>query len=152
MKKTLNQLFWETRGPSVEYEGRTVHRIVVRNVKRPGRFLVRFLEAAQEPIQALSIDIERGNLIVQGVESRKVLLRFDTGPGVVLLRYQPSRNGSDISFYNSWIDEDGLTLAWENHSGMLLEETGSKMILHCSDGWEAPTFDNLVVEIEFLKD
>ncbi len=53
MKKTLGDLFWETRGPTVEFEGQTVHRIVVRHVTKPGRFLVRFLQSVQEPIQAL---------------------------------------------------------------------------------------------------
>ncbi len=36
------------------------------------------------------------------------------------------------------------------HAGMLVAETGNKMILRCSDGRGEPTFDDLIVEIEFL--
>ena len=38
------------------------------------------------------------------------------------------------------------------HAGMLVEETENKMILHCSDGRGEPTFDDLVVEIDFLDE
>ena len=152
MNRTLDDLCWESGAPSAEFEGRTVHRIAVRHVTKPGCFLARMIRASEEPIQALSIHIESGKLIVPGIESSKILLCFDAPPEVVMVRYKPSRKGSDIIFYNSWIHEDGHTVHWINHAGMLVEEAGDKMTLHCSDGWYAPTFDNLVVEIEFLND
>ena len=152
MKKTLGSLFEEATGPTVEYEGLTVHGVVRRHVTKPGRFLVRCLKAVQEPIQSLSIDMDTGKLIVPSGESPRVLIRFDTAPDVVLVKYHPSRNGGDLVLYNSWVDEKDSIDAWLNDSGMLVEETGNKMILRCSDGWGEPTFDDLIVEIEFLKD
>lgn len=152
MKKTLAELWMETRGPTVRYEGRTVHGVIFRDVKKEGRFIVRFVKAAPKPLQALLIDIDPGKLLVEDSESAKMILRLDTCPDIVEVRYRPTRKGSRISMYNAWINEDGGVDAWLMNSGMLVEEVGNKMTLRCSDGRGEPTFDDLVVEIEFLKD
>jgi hypothetical protein len=81
-----------------------------------------------------------------------MILRLDTAPDTIEVRYNPSRQGSRITIYNGWINESGGTDAWLMHAGMLVEETGNKMTLRCSDGRGEPTFDDLVVEIEFLED
>ena len=152
MKETLADLFWRASGPTVQYEGLTVHGAVFRYVKKPGRFRVRFLASVQKPIQALCIDIDPGKLIIEDEAFSKTILRRDTAPDVVLVGYQPSRNGSKITLYNSWINKNGGIEAWLVHAGMLVEETGDKMILRCSDGLGEPTFDDLVVEVTFLQD
>jgi hypothetical protein len=150
MKRTLAQLFGEAKGPTVEYEGRTVHGVVFRHVNRAGTFVIRFIKAVPVPLQALRIRIDSGKLFVENSESAQILLRLDTAPGVVNVRYQPSPMGGRISFYNAWINEDGGVDAWLVNAGMLVEETANKMILRCSDGRGEPAFDDLIVEIEFL--
>jgi hypothetical protein len=152
MKKTLAELFADAPGPVVQYEGLTVHGAVFRYVNKEGHFVVRFLHAVNKPIQALAINIRPGKLIIVGEESPKMILRLDTSPDVVEVRYLPSINGSKISLYNAWINEDGGTDAWLMHAGMLVEEKGNKLLQRCSDGRGEPTFDDLVVEIEFLDD
>ena len=152
MKKTLAELFEEAAGPVVRYEGLTVHGAVFRHVKAPGRFLVRFISAVTEPVQALRINITPGVLMVADEQAQRMILRLDTSPKVVEVRYQPSRDGSKITLYNAWINEDGQTDAWLMHAGMLVEEKGNKTILHCSDGRGDPTFDDLIMEVEFFDD
>jgi hypothetical protein len=152
MKRTLAQLFMASNGKPVLYEGRLVYAAVFRNVQEPGRFVVRFLRAVPDPIQALGIDIDAGKLIIEGEESPKMILRLDTAPNVVEVEYRPPRKGTKVWIYNEWINEKGGTDAWLMHAGMLVEEDGNKMILRCSDGRGEPTFDDLVVEIEFLDD
>lgn len=152
MKKTLAQLFGEADGPTVEYEGRTVHGIVFRHVNAPGRFVVRFIKAVPLPLQALCIRIKPGKLLIEDTEAANMILRLDTSPDVVNVAYRPGRKAGRIGIYNAWINEDGGTDAWLVHAGMLVEETGNKMLLRCSDGRGEPTFDDLVVEIEFLDD
>jgi hypothetical protein len=152
MKKTLAQLFRASRGKPVLYEGQMVYAAVFRNVEKQGRFIVRFLKAIPNPIQALGIDIDPGTLIIAGEKASKMILRLDTAPDIVEVVYVPSRKGSMISIFNEWINEDGGTDAWLMHAGMLVEETGNKMVLRCSDGRGEPTFDDLVVEIEFPED
>jgi hypothetical protein len=100
----------------------------------------------------LGIDIDPGTLIIAGEKASKMILRLDTAPDIVEVVYVPSRKGSMISIFNEWINEDGGTDAWLMHAGMLVEETGNKMVLRCSDGRGEPTFDDLVVEIEFPED
>jgi hypothetical protein len=152
MKEILEELFMASRGKPVLYEGRFVHAAVFRNVSKRGRFLVRFLKAAQEPIQALGLRIDQGTLSIEGEDSPKMILRLDTAPDVVEVEYRPPRKGTKVWIYNEWINEKGGTDAWLMHAGMLVEETGNKMTLRCSDGRGEPTFDDLVVEIEFLDD
>ena len=151
-KKTLSELFADAPGPVVQYEGLTVHGAVFRYVNKAGRFVVRFFHAVHNPIQALAINIRPGQLFIAGEESPKMLLRLDTSPNVVEVRYLPSSNGSKISLYNAWINEEGGTDAWLTHAGMLVEEIGNKITLRCSDGQGEPTFDDLIVEIEFMDD
>ena len=152
MKKTLAQLFGESKGPTVQYEGKTVHGVVFRHVDTPGRFAARFIRAVPLPVQALCIDIEPGKLIVEDSEAPNMILRLDTSPGVVNVFYRPSTKGSRMSIYNAWINEDGGIDSWLVNAGMLVEETGNKMLLRCSGGRGEPTFDDLIVEIEFLGD
>ena len=129
---------------------RRVHAAVFREVTKPGRFMVRFIKAVETPLQALSIDIDRGKLLIAGVEASNMILRLDTSPQIVDVRYRSSPRGDRIAIYNSWINDYGGIDSWIANAGMLVEETGNKMILRCSDGLAEPTFDDLVVEIEFL--
>ena len=152
MKETLAELFTQAQGPTVDYNGLTVHGAVFRPVKKPSRFIVRFIKYVERPVQALLIDIDTGKLFVEDSVSSKMILRLDTSPHVVEVRYEPSHQGSKVIIYNGWINENGGTDAWLMHSGMLVEETGNKMILRCSDGLGEPTFDDLIVEIEFVDD
>ena len=156
MKKSLDDLFEEARIGPVEYEGLAVHRIVTRKVYKPGQFIIRFLKAAPYPIQGLRINIEPGKLFIEDDTYTRVLLRLDIITDDVLVKYQPSSKGSEIVFYNGWMYENEVLHAWFNNSGMLVEEQGNKLILHCSDGYgdyyREPSFDDLIVEIDFLND
>ena len=152
MKKTLAELFGEADGPTVRYEGKTVRSAVFRYVNESGQFIVRFIRAVPLPLQALRLHIDPGKLLIEDTESAQMLLRLDTSPQVVNVRYLPERNGSRIGIYNAWINEDGGVDAWLVNAGMLVEETGNKLLLRCSDGRGEPTFDDLIVEIEFLDD
>ncbi len=152
MKKTLAQLFKESKGRPVTYGHCLVHGAVFRNVAKPGRFIVRFIKAVRKPVQALMIDIDVGILLIADTESAKMILRLDTSPDVVEVLYRPSGQSSRIAIYNGWINDKGGVDAWLVHAGMLVEDAGNKMILRCSDGWGEPTFDDLIVEIEFPED
>jgi len=151
-KKILEELFRETHGKPVTYEGRLVHTIAYRHAPAPGRFIVRFIKAVADPIQALAIHIDPGTLLIADTESPKMILRRDTSPDVVEVRYRPSNEESRLLFFNEWINENGGVDAWLTHAGMLVEEAGNKMTLRCSHGWYEASFDDLVVEIEFLDD
>lgn len=152
MKKILARMFRESKGKPVAYNGRLVHAAVFRNVTKPGRFIVRFRSAIRNPVQALNLDIEPGTFLIEGGVSSKMILRLDTSPDVVEVHYRPSDWESRIAIYNAWIDESGRVDAWMMHAGMLVEETENKMILRCSDGRGEPTFDDLIVEIDFLDE
>lgn len=157
MKKVLGELFMEAKSPTIEYKGVTVHAAVFRHVSKPGRFIVRFIKAKSVPIQALRINLKKGALTISELADvdpgdPKIILRLDTCPDVVEVHYRPPRKGGRLTFYNAWIDENDQIDAWVMHAGMIVEETEKKILLGCSDGIGEPTFDDLIVEIEFLDD
>jgi hypothetical protein len=150
MKNTLAELFMAAAGPTVEYEGRIVHAAIFRQVTQPGSYLVRFVKAVRKPLQVLGMAIDKGELRVEDTTAQKIALWYDSSPDVVEVHYRPYPGGDRLSIYNMWEDEEGTVHAWLVHAGMLVEEIGNKMILRCSDGWGKPTFNDLIVEIEFL--
>ncbi len=152
MKKTLAELFMAAAGPTVEYEGRVVHAAVFRQVTQPGFYIVRFIKAVRKPLQVLGMAIDEGELTIEGTTAKKIALWYDFSPDVVKVHYRPSPGGDRLSIYNMWEDEQGTVHAWLVHAGMIVEEAGNKMILRCSDGLGDPTFDDLIVEIEFRDD
>ncbi len=158
MKRVLGELFMEAKSPTIEYKGVTVHAAVFRCVSKPGRFIVRFIKAKPDPIQALRINIDKGGALtikeLADIErgDPKIILRLDTCPDVAEIHYRPSRKGSRLTFYNAWINEQDQIDAWIMHAGMIVEETEKKILLGCSDGIGEPSFDDLIVEIEFLDD
>ena len=157
MKQTLAELFRKTAGKPIEYKGITIHAAIFRHVSKPGRFMVRFIKAKPEPIQALRINLPKGRLTIKELADvdpgdPKIILRLDTCPDVNEVHYRPPRKGGRLTFYNAWIDEHDQIDAWVMHAGMIVEETEKKILLACSDGIGEPTFDDLIVEIEFLND
>lgn len=152
MKKILVELFNEAKGPTVEYEGLIVHSIVFKYVTKPGRYMVRFMKGVSKPPQGIGIAINKGELTVEDTTAKRIALWYDYCPEVVEVMYRPPRDGGRLSIYNIWENEGGGVEAWIMHAGMLVEESGNKMILRCSDGRGEPTFDDLIVEIEFLDD
>jgi hypothetical protein len=152
MTKSLNTLFMEAGGPTVQYNGLSVHRAIFRHVKQRGRYLVRFINAISKPLQGVGIAIDKGSLTVEDATAKRIALWYDYSPAVVTVYYRPSREGGRLSIYNIWEDENGTVQAWLMNAGMLMKETGNKILLRCSDGRGEPTFDDLIVEIEFLND
>jgi hypothetical protein len=152
MKKKLADLWRETTGATVTFEGKTVHAVVFKEVRNAGRLLIRFVEAIAYPIQALRMDIDPGEFLIDGETASKMILRLDTAPTTVAVNYRASPQAGKLTIYNAWIDDNGQIDRWAMHAGMLVEENGNKMTLRCSDGRGEPTFDDMVVEIEFLDD
>jgi hypothetical protein len=152
MKKTLADMFKASRGEPVNYGDRLVHAAVFRKVIKPSAYIVRFILAIPKPMQGLGIAIDQGNLTVEETTAKRIALWYDSSPRVVTVRYRPSTDGGRLSIYNVWEDENGGIDAWLMNAGMLVEEAGNKMTLRCSDGLGEPTFDDLIVEIEFLED
>ncbi len=152
MTEILEDIFHRTRKPTVQYKGLTVHAAYFKHVTRPGMFVLRFLHEILHPVQAFSIHLDDGKLVVEGQEAQRGIFRRDTCPELVIGYFEPPPWGTRISLFNEWIDENGNSDAWIGHAGMLVEEFGNKVFFHCSDGKGEPTFDDLIVEIEFIDD
>jgi hypothetical protein len=46
----------------------------------------------------------------------------------------------------------GDTQAWIGNAGILIEQRADHVVLRCSDGYDEPTFDDLVVTVSIRRD
>jgi hypothetical protein len=64
------------------------------------------------------------------------------------VRPRSSRTPATLRVWNAWRDSTGTMQAWIGEAGMLVEEPArGEFVLRCSDGFDAPTFGDLVVRI-----
>ena len=143
---TLAQKFAASFGAPVRVGdewAQPIHRILARN---GDGLCVRWIRQVEDPVQGLSISVDRGLLRVAGVESRDIVLWGDTAPAVSVLEVVGDAN-REISIWNCWrIGDDGIQ-AWVGNAGMIVEEVADDSYRYrCNSGIEL-SFEDLVVEV-----
>src|SRR5262249_34485511 len=120
-----------------------------RRIQAGDRFTIEFLSWTSELVQGLTLRTKRGLLEVNDVESSVISLWMDTAPAVVDVECLTSGRDGLLMVSNRWVRPDGVKDEWTNNAGMLVEDSGNRVLLHCSNGYGEPDFDNLVVELRF---
>lgn len=147
-RKTFGELFAEARGGPIEFRGTEVHAIFELPVSAPTDLAVRFVSANSAVRQALRMGVVDGHVIVNGQQSREIVLWADTAPPRVRLQVVPTAERAVVSLWNAWEDESGAMQAWIGDCGMVIEAARRGVTLRCSDGLGAPDFSDLVVRID----
>ncbi|MEW6352613.1 MAG: hypothetical protein AB1646_26500 [Thermodesulfobacteriota bacterium] len=151
-RKELWEMFAASKGEPVEYKGKTVHQMAVQNVSGRGKVRARFLQAADAPVQGLLVEIEKGTILWNERERKLFGFWSDSVVEGAEPEYKTLSEGSRVKIYNAWREKgSGLVFARCLHAGMLVKETGNRLILRCSDGIGEPDFNDLVAEVEFVK-
>lgn len=102
--------------------------------------------------QALRLRLESGGLEIQGQRLDDVVLWSDTSPSELIAAVRRDHDGVPmvIRVWNAWRDNMGAMQAWIGHSGMVVEQLSDRTTeFRCSDGFEALTFDDLVIRLTF---
>jgi hypothetical protein len=105
------------------------------------------LEASQSRPQAIRLKARAGTIWLNDQPLDDVVLWSDSMPPVVTaaLRPQSSEEPMTLRVWNAWRDPTGTMQAWIGDAGMIIEEPSpDTVVLHGSDGFDAPTFDDLV--------
>lgn len=149
--KSFGELWMETKGAPLDYEGQTVFPIYVRKITGKTIITIRRKTHKQEIPRGIQIAIEgnRAMLQINGERGKQIMLWSDTSPDEIEI-LADAKAGADIMIWNAW-KIDGIKHAWTGNAGMLISENNNKVLLSCSDGFKAPDFTNLVVEIEFKQ-
>lgn len=151
----LSELFMAAQGAPIEVDGQLVHMMYeLPPIGGPATLHVS-LEASETRPQGVRLKARNGKVQVNDRLVDDVVLWSDTVPPIVTAIVQPQspRKPMTLRVWNAWRDPAGTMQAWIGDAGMLVEEDEpGKVVLRCSDGFDAPTFDDLVVHLTLTVD
>ena len=142
----LSRLFAEAQSSQIDWGG-PLHSMVELPTSLTC-MTVRFLRAKTCPTQGLRVKVRGGSIQVESTTSSDVVLWRDSAPDEVLIRVRwPARGSRALRVWNVW-RAHGVTQAWIGNAGMRVASVSTAgYVLQCSDGWGAPDFTDLMVEI-----
>jgi len=149
MSETLSKRFEAANGATIFYEGRELHRSLVLPVSRGDSLDLRFVRSTERPVQGFGIKCERCQVKVADTLATNVALWRDTAPSEITINVAKAKPGARILIRNYWRDEKyGTTMYYLNNAAIeIVYRADGVIVLHCSDGWLGPDFEDLVAEI-----
>jgi hypothetical protein len=158
-KAKLSDLFVLSDGAPIERAGDLVHLMYDVPVEPNQRITCTFLEASILRPQGLRAKVINGNLLLGSrvydnvLDSRvydNVVFWSDTAPSVVRFEVLPGGDADALTLrlWNAWRDTGDVFQAWIGNAGIVVEDHGQSLTLHCSDGWNGPNFHDLVVRVD----
>lgn len=148
MSRKLADLFRESRGKPIVLAGREVHMMYeFAGPAAQDELSIRFAPPSPARDQALRIRADGGLLEVNGQALEDVVLWSDSTPELVVVGFQPAGDKMSLRIWNAWRDPAGTMQAWIGNAGILVEHHHGSTVLRCSDGFDDPTFDDLVATL-----
>ena len=165
---SLGELFWNARGSSVVYEGKTVFRIDRFPVKN-GDKLKFCIESTNSPFpQGFAVDIEgkcecRGEIWKKGkrvkmifwedaqlVDPKNIEITVFTNKDFVVINNLWEVEYPDVSagLYQENFNMKKRTDSWTGDCGMLIEEIPNGRRYRCNDGRPSSSFDSIVFTVK----
>lgn len=151
----LAELFEAAKGAPVELNGKLVRMMYELTGLTEGHALrIAFTKVNGARPQALRMKARGGRLDVNGQLLDDVVLWTDSAPSPAIVTLRPMANQPmSVRMWNAWRDPAGSMQAWIGNSGIVVDEGPSgRVVLRCSDGFDDPTFDDLVVEVQVVPE
>lgn len=105
------------------------------------------MQASSEHLQGLVLEVRSGTLEVNDAASNEMVFWADTAPPEFAVMVKPDGSPTTIRAWNVWLDHRGVEHAWIGDAGIVVQQAEHRTTLLCSDGFDAPTFDDLTVQI-----
>jgi hypothetical protein len=144
----LAELLSAAGGGPIDWSGQRVHMMYELPQREADQeLLITFGQPSPARPQGLRIKVRGGLVELNGEALDDVVLWSDTAPETVLLRFVPAKakGPMTVRFWNAWRDTSGTMQAWIGNAGMLVEtQDDGTTVLRCSDGFDEPSFDDLV--------
>jgi hypothetical protein len=153
MTSKLAELFQASNGAPIEWQGKTVRMMYEVLGLHAGQVIqITFEKVSSARPQAVRLKARGGRLEVNGQVLDDIAIWSDSATNPVRLVVRPATDSNPISVrvWNAWRDSAGTMQAWIGNSGIVVEEGGKAVVLHCSDGFDEPVFDDLVAQFEIL--
>lgn len=157
MAQKLSDLFEAARSPVVEWQGKLVYGMYeLPGMSEDEDLRIEFSDPSPARPQALCLGVRGGRLEINNQLLSEIALWSDSAPRVVVARARPRRGKVvTVRLWNAWRDLDDPVDrmdAWIGNAGMLIEgDVTSGLVLRCSDGYDEPTFDDLVATVTFRE-
>ena len=155
MSSKLAELFRASGGAPVLLAGGLVHMMYeVTGLVDAHGLRIEFLQPSPARPQALRLKARDGFIELNGQLLDDVVLWSDSAPESVVARFHPrgSEKSMSLRIWNAWRDDAGAMQSWIGNAGILIDELPNKItVLKCSDGFDGPTFDDLVARLELIQ-
>lgn len=152
MTSKLSELFLASSGAPIEWEGQSVQMMYELHAAGTEEFEITFEQPSPARPQALRLRARGGVLEVNGSRLDDVVLWSDSASDSVIVRVVPDkgrRAPMNLRLWNAWRDPEGTMQAWIGNAGIRVEQRDDgSTVLRCSDGFDEPTFDDLVAVIK----
>lgn len=155
MSARLAERLAAAQGAPIEVDGKLVHMMFELPPISDAAELHIELETDSARPQAVRLKARGGKLLLNDQLVDDVVLWSDTAPPSVTASLRPQSSGKPMTLrvWNAWRDPAGTMQAWIGDAGMLVEEPApGAVVLRCSDGFDAPSFDDLIVRLELAAD
>jgi hypothetical protein len=149
MSTKLAERFQAAQGAPVEVDGQLAHMMYeLPPVTAPLRLRIALKPGGERP-EGLRLKARNGQIVVNDQALEDVVLWSDSAPPEVEATLEPAGSKPmSVRVWNTWRDQQGATQAWIGDAGMVVEEAGDgRVTLHCSDGFDRPSFGDLVAEL-----
>jgi hypothetical protein len=155
MSGRLAERFAAAHGAPVEVDGGLAHMMLeLPPIGGPATLRIELRTDSSRP-QAIRLKARGGKVLLDAQLVDDVVLWSDTAPPAVTASLRPTWSGAPMTVrvWNAWRDPAGTMQAWIGDAGMLVEEEKPGVVmLRCSDGFDAPTFDDLIVRLALIPD
>lgn len=147
----LSELFAASQGAPVEVDGRLVHMMYEFDpITVPSELVVERLASSDEHPEGIRLKARGGKIVIEDEPLDDVVLWSDTAPPEDKGTLEPDAGGKPMTLraWNVWRDPQGAMQAWIGDAGMIVEQLpDGSVTLHCSDGFDEPSFDDIVVNL-----
>lgn len=148
----LDELFRASKGQPVDVDGqiaRMTYEVPIEKGKASGVILVRGFK--REPIQGICLEVEGGQLEINGVRHPGIVLWMDSAPREVEFRIT-GRSQASLRVWNCWRGQFGEREAWLGSAGVICKSYDRDYYRFlCSDGPGLVEFDAIEFDIEIQK-
>jgi len=147
----FEELFLESRGKPVEYNGRTIQMVDIVPLHTWQKVRLTFEKIGSDWKQGVMLKSKGEFLINEQRVKNSVVLWQDSAPRTLEFEIdsKDSKEGQ-LEVRNVWDTGDGTVHSWHAGAAIYVEEMATGKRYHCNDGHLDDDFSDLVFTIEMI--
>lgn len=146
---TFMDQFIARKGEPITYDGRDIYWTYHIPVRKGDEVVLRLRHFVRQPVQGIAIDCDNCTARIGGISGNAFQIWTDTAPETVPVQILRAKAGARLAVFNVWRGDQGQLMLYRLNNAAIDVRPGQAdvVVLHCSDGYGPPDFDDLVVEV-----